>query len=78
MTTALRIEYTFYSWHCDFPDAIEQALEDDYVMNRHFYTKQTLESIKLLLLIDPDISPDYLLETIKNLPPSTTEPLLQV
>ena len=78
MTTALRIEYTFYSWHCDFSDATERALEDDFVMNRHFYTKQTLKNIQCLLLIDPDISPNSLLETIRNLPPSTTEPPPQV
>jgi hypothetical protein len=78
MTTALRVEYTFYSWHCVFPDAIEQALENDFVMNRHLYNDQTLKYIQCLLVIEPEISTDSLLEAIRNIPPSINKPLQHI
>lgn len=67
MSHALRREYATYSWDCEFPDEIEQALEDDYVENKSMYSEETLTDIKMCLLLVPDASPQDVLEWIRAL-----------
>lgn len=64
--TELRIEYAERSWEYEFPDCIEEALEGDYVLNRDFYKDGVFEFIATWCLIYPDITPDFMLEKIRD------------
>ena len=50
-----------------YPDCIEEALEDDCVLNPHLYTESTILEINTILLISPDITPDYILKHIRSI-----------
>lgn len=59
--TDLRIKYAYYSWNYDFPDDIENALENDYIKNQEAYGYSTLDIIKASLLINPNLTADQAL-----------------
>ncbi len=65
MSHALRREYAYYSWQCNFPDEIEQALEDDYVECKFMYSENTLECIAAMLLLHSEVSPQYVLDLVR-------------
>ncbi len=65
-TTELRIQYAYLSWNYDFPPEIETALEDDYVANRHLYDESALKIVAITLLIDPDASPQNVLDAVRD------------
>ncbi|PHV03711.1 hypothetical protein CSQ88_00490 [Iodobacter sp. BJB302] len=64
-TTDLRLEYVTLSWNYNFPSEIETAIEDDYVVNPHLYDEESLERVKLLLLLDSHTPPELALEVAK-------------
>lgn len=64
--TELRIEYVYYSWAYEFRREIEDALERDFVTNRHLYDKDTLRRVATLLLIDPEASPEVVLKMVRG------------
>ena len=63
--TELRLEYAYYSWNYEFPPEVEDALENDFVMHRYLYGKETLERVKVLLLIYPDASAQEVMDTVR-------------
>ena len=67
MSHALRREYAYYSWHCEFPDEIEQVLEDDYVKHKFMYSDVTLIDVKALLVLDPEATPQDVLDWIRGM-----------
>ena len=65
MTEAeIRLQYVDRTWHIDFPEDIEQALEDDYVVNTNLYTDSMFSYIQTILLIAPTITPKKLIEMV--------------
>ena len=66
-STKLRTEYTDRSWDYELPDPLEQALEDDYVQNRHLYADKTFKCIKLIFALDPEITPNSMLKFVRAL-----------
>jgi hypothetical protein len=66
MHHALRREYAYYSWEHEFPDEIEQVLEDDYVENKFMYSEITLTDVQMLLLLNPNASPQDVLVWIRD------------
>lgn len=64
--TELRIEYADRTWNFDWPDSIDQALEEDYVLNRETYTDEVLNLIRGLVLIAPNIQPIELIYIVHN------------
>lgn len=50
----------------NFPDEIEVALENDYVANRHLYDEAVLKNVAALLLIVSNISPQDVLNAVRN------------
>ena len=63
--TDLLLQYADLSWNYDFPQAVEIALENDYVANKDLYDESVLKNIALLLLIAPDTSPQLVLDNVK-------------
>lgn len=64
--TKLRIEYAERSWKYEFPECIEEALEDDYVLNHDLYKDGVFEFIAMWCFIHPDITPEFMLERIRE------------
>lgn len=64
--TKLRIEYAERSWEYEFPDCIEEALENDYVLNHDLYKDGVFKYIAMLCFICPDITPEFVLEIIRE------------
>ena len=55
--TEQRIEYVFLSWAYEFPQNVEDALEEDYAEHHHLDSNKALKQMEALLLIAPDSSP---------------------
>jgi len=66
MSHLLRREYAYYSWEHDFPEEVDQALEDDYVRNRSMYADTTLKCVALLLIVAPDAGPAEVLSLVRG------------
>jgi len=62
--TELRVQYAERTWDFEFPECIEQALENDYVLNSVLYTDDMIKKIKLTLLVYSEISPEKLIEMV--------------
>ena len=66
MSTVLKLEYLAFCQGEEFPEDIELVLEEDFVINRRMYTKETLHIIQGLLLLSPEITPEYLLKALRT------------
>ena len=67
-STKLRLEYALRSWGYEWPDPLENALEEDYVKNRHLYAgKKTFQTIELKLTIEPETTPNEMLKFVRAL-----------
>lgn len=65
--TELLLEYAKITWDIDLPDAIEQVLENDYVINSHLYSADVFLQVKLMLIICPDIEPVEVIKYVHSL-----------
>ena len=65
MSHALRREYAYYSWQYNFPDEIEQALEDNYVECKFMYSENTLKGVAAMLLLHSVVSPQHVLDYVR-------------
>lgn len=64
----LGFEYYKRTRHFDLPAEIEDALEEDYIMNRKIYVDGIFEYVQTLLLISPDITPDQVIDFVHKYP----------
>ena len=64
--TELAIQYANRTWSDHFPDEVDDVLEKDYVNNAHLYTDEVLGGIRLLLLINPNASPNEIIEGVHS------------
>ena len=64
--TDLRIDYWERSKDFEYPESIEDALEDDYVLNSECYPDGIFEYIDMWCGIHPKISPSDMIEEIRN------------
>lgn len=65
----------FLSWAYDFPQNVENALENDYAEHPHLYRNETLKQVAALLLIAPDSSPEQVLSLIAGTQPDMRQAL---
>lgn len=73
--TELKIEYAFLSWAYEFPQNVEDALEDDYAARPHLYSNETLKQVAALLLIAPDSTPEQVLNLVASSQPDMRQAL---
>lgn len=64
--TELRLQYAERTWNIEFPELIEEVLENDYVRNPAHYTKEMFGFLELTLVIAPDTSPSELLDIVRK------------
>tara|TARA_R110001599_G_scaffold159052_1_gene346071 strand:- start:94188 stop:94418 length:231 start_codon:yes stop_codon:yes gene_type:complete len=58
----LKIEYYERTRHFSFPEKIETALEDDYVLNREIYTDYTFQILQLHMMLGQDMTPEEIIK----------------
>lgn len=64
MSTSKKLEYVHLSRDFDFPDDIEDVLENDYAVNSHYYSVDILKCVQAARLLR-DSSPDEVIELIR-------------
>lgn len=62
--TELLLQFTDRTWNIDFPESIQQALENDYVSNSSFYTDDVIEYISTVSKLFNDLTPQQAIEVI--------------
>lgn len=62
--TELRLQYAELTWDIDFPENIEQVLEDDYVKNSDLYTSDAIKRLRMTYLICKEITPQQMLNAV--------------
>ena len=62
--TELKLQYVERTWDIEFQDCIEQALENDYVLNSALYTNEKFKQIQMTLFLLPEITPTELIEML--------------
>ena len=62
--TKLKLEFVDRSWHFELPESIEQALEDDYVINSNLYTDNMFKYIRMTLLFIPSTTPQEMVQFV--------------
>lgn len=64
--TELRLQWVDSTLDIEFPECIEKALENDYVLNSTLYTNAKIKRIRVYLLLCPEITPENLIEMVHN------------
>jgi hypothetical protein len=64
--TQLLLQYFERTRNFDLPDHIEEALEEDYVLNSALYTDAMFKRIRLVHLLCPDSTPAEMLRYVRN------------
>jgi hypothetical protein len=62
----LRQQYAEKSKKFDYPEQVDEAIENDYVRNSNLYVGDIFEYIETLCLLCPDITPELLLKKIRD------------
>lgn len=64
MRTTLLLEYAELSRDFDFPDDLEIALENDYVINKQYYSVEVLKCVLAAQLLGP-MTPAEIVDSVK-------------
>lgn len=62
--TELRLQWFERTRDIDFPENIEQVLENDYVKNSDLYTSDAINILQMTYLIYKEITPQQMLNAV--------------